>query len=137
LVGRALFTRHLADRGLLLDEDAHRIAGTTVDELFNKPGSIACTNDSLGKAFNGDLLPLPGDATTRLPSAARTLLGSVLHSASGGQLQLDWFDHWAHLDFACLPVGVLSQAYEHLLRSHQPEKLSRRAGSIRRLPLPR
>lgn len=134
-VGRALFTRFLADRSLLSDQDALRIAGTTVGELFDQPASIARINAWLDKTFNGDLLPVPTDASLALTPAACSLLGSILRRAPGGQLQLDWIDDWAHLDFAYIPVGVLSQAYEHFLRGHQSEKQEKEGGFYTPAPI--
>lgn len=134
-VGRALFTRFLADRGLLLDQDAQRVAGTSVGRLFDTHASIALANTWLDKTFNGDLLPLPVGAEKRLPSTALTLLGNILRRAPCGQLHLDWRDDWAHLDFAYIPVGVLSQAYEHFLRSHQSEKQEKEGGFYTPAPI--
>ena len=55
-------------------------------------------------------------------------MGNILRRAPGGQLSLEWEETWANLDFAHIPVGVLSQAYEHYLRMHSPEK-QRKEGS--------
>jgi len=55
-------------------------------------------------------------------------LGDILRRAPAGQLYLGWEEKWANLDFANIPVGVLSQAYEHYLRSHDPRKQRREGG---------
>lgn len=135
LVGRALFVRFLADRSLLCDADAQRIAGTTAGQLFDEPHSIALINGWLDKTFNGDLLPLPDDAALQLTPATCTLLGNILRRAPGGQLPLDWVDDWAHLDFAYIPVGVLSQAYEHFLRRHHADTQEKEGGYYTPAPI--
>ena len=56
------------------------------------------------------------------------VLGDVLRRAPGGQLLLGWKERWDHLDFAHIPVGVLSQAYESYLRLHEPETQRREGG---------
>src|SRR3546814_9807678 len=48
--------------------------------------------------------------------------------APGGQLFLGWAERWDRLDFAHIPVGVLSQAYEYYLRSHAPAKQRQEGG---------
>jgi hypothetical protein len=121
LVGRALFVRFLADRGLLSDEDALRIAGVVVSGLFDSRAAAGAISEWLDTTFNGDLLPLGKDLLSRLSAKALLQLGNILHRAPGGQYLLDWREDWAHLDFAYIPVGVLSQAYEHYLRTHQAD----------------
>ena len=128
LVGRALFTRFLVDRGLLSDGDAKRISGTSIIQLFDSATSARCINDWLDETFNGDLLPLPDDAFARLTPNAFAVLGNILRRAPGGQCQLEWEENWAHLDFAYIPVGVLSQAYEHFLCSHNADTQKKEGG---------
>ena len=134
-VGRALFTRFLADRELLSDAEAQRIADVDVSELFDTADSIVRVNAWLDKTFNGDLLPLPAGVARKLGAAACTLLGNILRRAPAGQLHLDWHDDWAYLDFAFIPVGVLSQAYEHFLRSHQSERQEKEGGFYTPAPI--
>lgn len=128
LVGRALFTRFLGDRGLLPDE-AIALGETGIRSLFNSCDSASNISNWLDKTFNGDFLPLSEDKIRALPSEAFNLVSNILHRAEGGQLQLDWSEDWAKLDFAHIPVGVLSQAYERYLGQHQKEK-QRKEGSF-------
>lgn len=125
LVGRALFTRFLADRSLLpssMSDDA--IAAS----LFDSRAAAEKTSDWLDATFNGDLLPLSFDIFERLPDSAYHILGDVLRRAPDSQLFLGWEEKWDNLDFAHIPVGVLSQAYELYLRNHAPSRQRREGG---------
>lgn len=125
LVGRALFARFLADRGLLPGplNDASVAAG-----MFDDAARAGDTSAWLDATFNGDLLPLPEGIFKGLPAQAYQVLGDIMRRAPGGQLSLGWEEKWDHLDFAHIPVGVLSQAYELYLRSHAPAKQRREGG---------
>lgn len=125
LVGRALFARFLADRDLLPSELSRNDAGA---RLFDERIVAEKTSAWLDTTFNGDLLPLSGGIFARLPDGAYRILGDVLRRAPGGQLFLGWEEKWDHLDFAHIPVGVLSQAYELYLRSHAPLRQRREGG---------
>ena len=123
LVGRALFARFLADRSLLpsnLDDNAHL--------LFDDNDRARSTSDWLDQTFNGDLLPLSDGVFDALTEQGCFVLGDILRRAPGGQLSLGWKERWDHLDFAHIPVGVLSQAYELYLRNHAPETQKREGG---------
>lgn len=121
LVGRALFTRFLADRKLLPTKIVPATAFASAERLIE-------TSAWLDQIFNGDLLPFDRARVAALPSEAFLALGNILHGAAGGQLELEWGEDWARLDFAYIPVGVLSQAYEAHLRSHNQEKQDREGG---------
>jgi hypothetical protein len=123
LVGRALFTRFLADRALLPDAMAKDATA-----LFDNAGATRETSDWLDRTFNGDLLPLTDGAFEALSVDACWVLGNILRRAPGGQLHLDWQESWDRLDFAHIPVGVLSQAYELYLRNHAPERQRSKGG---------
>ncbi|WP_230772404.1 HsdM family class I SAM-dependent methyltransferase [Sphingomonas sp. Leaf4] len=125
LVGRALFTRFLGDRELLPDELA---APATVASLFDDAFVTRTTCAWLDQTFNGDLLPLSGDIFDALPEATFQVLGNVMMRAPGGQLYFEWAERWDRLDFAHIPVGVLSQAYELYLRKHAPEQQRKEGG---------
>lgn len=119
LVGRVLFTRFLADRELLpeLKSDPR-----TAARLFDTPEVARNTSRWLDQTFNGDLLPLSEEIFKVLPKRAYSVLGDILRRAPGGQLHLGWEEKWGNLDFAHIPVGVLSQAYELYLKNHAPKK---------------
>lgn len=125
LVGRALFARFLADRSLLPADMSHLDGGA---RLFDDRAVSEKTSIWLDTTFNGDLLPLSDGIFARLPDAAYKVLGDILRRAPDGQLFLGWEERWDNLDFAHIPVGVLSQAYELYLRRHAPERQRREGG---------
>lgn len=123
LVGRALFIRFLADRNLLPENINSHAAS-----LFDNSESTQEICIWLDKTFNGDLLPLSENIFNRLPEVAYHVLGDVLRRAPNSQLFLGWEEKWDYLDFAHIPVGVLSQAYELYLRNHAPERQRKEGG---------
>ncbi len=125
LVGRALFTRFLADRSLLPND----MSGTaTAANLFDTRKAAEKTSKWLDATFNGDLLPVSTDIFEILPDQAYHVLGDVLRRAPDSQLFLGWEEKWDNLDFAHIPVGVLSQAYELYLRNYAPSRQRREGG---------
>ena len=132
LAGRALFTRFLADRDLIPQSPVSR---AEVHALFDDPERIARTCAWLDDTFNGDLLPLSSQALKTLhPDTCRSL-GNIMRRAEGGQLYLGWEQGWDYLDFAHIPVGVLSQAYEGYLREHDPDRQRKLGGYFTPLPI--
>jgi hypothetical protein len=125
LVGRALFTRFLADRNLL--PRGMSDAGVAAS-LFDSRKTAETTSKWLDTTFNGDLLPLSANIFNVLPARAYHVLGDVLRRAPDSQLFLGWEEKWNNLDFAHIPVGVLSQAYELYLRNHAPLRQRREGG---------
>jgi len=119
LVGRALFARFLGDRDLL---PPHMSAPQIAAALFDNADRARATCTWLDATFNGDLLPLSDALFDRLPTEVYVILGNIMRRADGAQLFLGWDERWDQLDFAHIPVGVLSQAYELYLRSHAPKK---------------
>lgn len=126
LVGRALFTRFLADRNLLPADFSN--SSQAAAALFDSAEAAEGTSDWLDRTFNGDLLPLTDGIFCRLPKKAYRVLGDVMRRAPDGKLFLGWEQKWDNLDFAHIPVGVLSQAYELYLRNHAPAKQKREGG---------
>jgi hypothetical protein len=127
LVGRALFTRFLGDRGLLPNA-LFPGNGLETAALFDDADRAATTSQWLDKTFNGDFLPVSAGLFESLPAEGFKTLGDILRRAPGGQLYLGWAEKWENLDFAHIPVGVLSQAHEHYLRAHAPEKQRKEGG---------
>ena len=132
LVGRALFTRFLADRGLL---PSRMLDSSAAACLFDTPEMARETSEWLDAKFNGDLLPLSPHVFERLSESAYSVLGNILRKAPDGQLFLGWEEKWCNLDFAHIPVGVLSQAYELYLRKHAPAKQRREGGYFTPKPI--
>ena len=132
LVGRALFTRFLADRSLLPEDMSEPEIAVS---LFDVRQVAEQTSNWLDTTFNGDLLPLSENIFERLPAQAYGVLGDVLRRAPDGQLFLGWKEKWGNLDFAHIPVGVLSQAYELYLRQHAPAKQKREGGYFTPKPI--
>lgn len=132
LVGRALFARFLFDRKLLSPQ---LLAGQPAQCLFDNAANAEATCRWLDETFNGDLLPFSHGLFRRLPKAAFVRLGDIMHGTPGSQRYLDWKEDWAHLDFAHIPVGVLSQAYEHHQRRHTQERQRREGGYYTPRPL--
>lgn len=125
LVGRALFTRFLGDRHLL---PALFSADGQAERLFDTPAQAEEISDWLDLTFNGDLLLLSSGLFQNLSVATYKVLGNILRHAPGGQRNLEWQEDWAHLDFAHIPVGVLSQAYEHYQRRHSSDSQRKEGG---------
>ena len=132
LVGRALFTRFLGDRDLLPESMSQP---ETAANLFDTRDVAEKTSEWLDDKFNGDLLPLSGGIFGMLPEQGYGVLGDILRRAPGGQLFLGWEEKWGNLDFAHIPVGVLSQAYELYLRKHARPKQRREGGYFTPRPI--
>ncbi|MDR3405704.1 MAG: N-6 DNA methylase [Chthoniobacter sp.] len=140
--GRALFFRFLHDRGIVRTSDLsaicpHALSGDLLD-VFSDPKKAAATSAWLDETFNGDLLPLV-DGVTPLTSRAQRRkeyltfyetagkatgdrlfahLQAILRGwDSAGASNFQYTINWSELNFAHIPVGVLSQVYETF--SHQ------------------
>ncbi|MGI9229487.1 MAG: N-6 DNA methylase, partial [Gammaproteobacteria bacterium] len=135
LVGRALLARFLLDRKILTDQ--------TFPELFRKgdpktcfssPHEAALVNHWMDTTFNGDFLPLApkGSLTSvsdyekwfkKLAKKAFDDLSLILlHADSGGQLSLPEF-----IDFAHVPIVLLSEVYERYAQENLDEDIRDRA----------
>ena len=140
--GRALFFRFLHDRGIVRRDDLADIcpavtAGDLLD-VFSDASKAAATSAWLDETFNGDLLPLVAGITPESSPVQRRKAYLAFYEAAslttGGRLFahlqaiLRGWDHvggskfqytidWNDLNFAHIPVGVLSQVYETF--SHQ------------------
>lgn len=132
LVGRALFTRFLADRSLL---PGSRVDVNTATDLFDTREMAEKTSKWLDATFNGDLLPLSAHTFNMVPDKGYHVLGDILRKAPNSQLFLGWEQKWDNLDFAHIPVGVLSQAYELYLRKHLPKQQRHQGGYFTPKPI--
>lgn len=122
-LGRALFFRFLWDRKIILPSDLRSIcpqANSRSDCFRNVANSVA-TCHWLDETFNGDLLPLSSSYTEVFRQANKQTGGKIFNHLQAilegwkhvdnevFQVQIDWGD----LDFAHIPIGVLSQVYEN------------------------
>jgi hypothetical protein len=129
LVGRALFFRFLVGKRIISKEHIGSITShaDSLESCFGNENALAETNYWLDQKFNGDLLHLPtdnyivyfrelykkhGDSICRPLSAILGLDDPIAPGASQGRLQMGWSD----LDFDHIPVGLLSETYEELMR---------------------
>jgi hypothetical protein len=157
MAGRALFVRFLIDRDIvrkneLFGTDGICPAATDLKDAFSTAEKAAQTSAWLDATFNGDFLPLidesiPLDdrakreaAYLRFYKRMQRLVGkrifTHLHAilrgwrdvGGGFQTEFDWGD----LDFAHIPVGVLSQVYESF--SHRADPRTARETSVHYTP---
>jgi hypothetical protein len=124
LIGRALFTRFLLDRGILSDSTAPSLwkkLGGDGANAFESPSRAAATCKWLDETFNGEFLRL-NEASSYMeyfsalqcssPDAMVALGWIVNRTNANGQLPL-----WDRLDFSYIPAGTLSEVYEHYAHS--------------------
>lgn len=125
-LGRALFFRFLWDRRIIrLDElDTICPQAKSHGDCFSNITNSISTCRWLDDTFNGDLLPFScllevvfaqaSEKTNgKLFDHLRAIIEGWEHVGNGQiQLRLDWGD----LDFAHIPIGVLSQVYESFSR---------------------
>ncbi|MCG3147493.1 MAG: hypothetical protein PCFJNLEI_00933 [Verrucomicrobiae bacterium] len=123
LIGRALFFRFLRDRAVIDEEHRHKIVpgAKSLLECFDNADNAWATSQWLDKTFNGDFLPLTEDGSRKffenIGSRVFHHLGGIARGREpvgddGFQLRLPI--HWGDLNFAHIPVGLLSQVYERL-----------------------
>ena len=122
-LGRALFFRFLCDRRIVRLHELRSVcpqADTPGDCFRNVENSVA-TCQWLDATFNGDLLPFTSSYLSVFTQAKKQTndklfihLQAILKGwkhvgADAFQLPIDWGD----LNFAHIPIGVLSQVYEN------------------------
>ncbi|MEO8389069.1 MAG: N-6 DNA methylase [Polaromonas sp.] len=127
LVGRALFTRFLLDRGILSEKTAPALwgsMGTDGELAFSSASQAAAICLWLDQTFNGEFMPLSArkgyqayfeDLLRRAPTALEPLGWIVGRTDVGGQLPL-----WEKLDFSHIPAGTLSEVYEDYAHRKAP-----------------
>ncbi len=140
--GRALFFRFLHDRDIVRIRDLADICpqvktGDLLD-VFSDAAKAAATSAWLDETFNGDLLPLVNGVNPQTSPAERRKAYLAFYESAGnatggrvfahleailrgwdsaGSSHFQYTINWNDLDFAHIPVGVLSQVYETF--SHQ------------------
>lgn len=122
LVGRALFARFLIDRRIMTPV-TFPVGTGSLKECFASPMRATMTCEWLDDKFNGDLLPLGSkkyksyfesfgdDANTVF-----RVLSNLMYRAPDGQLSFE--SQWGDLDFAHVPIGLLSEVYERYAHRH-------------------
>ncbi len=154
MAGRALFFRFLIDRKIVLASEREEIcpAADGLKDAFANAEKAAQTSAWLDETFNGDFLRLIDESIPATDRPARqeayrhfyrrierragknffNHLHAILNGwrGTGGvfQQELDWND----LDFAHIPVGVLSQVYESF--SHRANPVTARETSVHYTP---
>lgn len=154
MAGRALFFRFLMDRNIILEEECAEFfpAAKELKDTFSSARTAAQTSAWLDRTFNGDFMRLIDESIPSDDQAARegryfdffqeahrktdgkifTHLEAILRGwrAVGGGFQgeLDWGD----LNFAHIPIGVLSQVYESF--SHRADSRTARTTSVHYTP---
>jgi hypothetical protein len=125
-LGRALFFRFLYDRKIILPSELDSICpqAKTPGDCFKNVSNSVLTSHWLDETFNGDLLPLSGSYDDIFGAASRLTNEKLFYHL---QAILDGWEHvgeedfqlkidWDDLDFAHIPIGVLSQVYESFSR---------------------
>jgi hypothetical protein len=125
LVGRVIFTRFLVDRGIMNRETFPTLWGGSVkpEHAFQTPELAARTCAWLDEKFNGELLPLLFSVSKprykdylaffdrdEIRDEVLNQLTHVMYRAPDGRLSLDLA--WEGVDFAHVPIGLLSEVYE-------------------------
>ncbi|MGB2928297.1 MAG: N-6 DNA methylase, partial [Desulfobacterales bacterium] len=131
-LGRALFFRFLWDRKIVRSSELPSVCpkARLLEDCFRNIENSIETCRWLDKTFNGDLLPFSGGYTDvfrqaneqtdgRLFLHLRAILKGWKHAGKNAfQLTIDWGD----LDFAHIPIGVLSQVYENFSKIWDPQQ---------------
>ena len=139
VTGRALFFRFLLDRRIVLPRELIDIcpSADNLKDVFSDAKCATATSCWLDATFNGDFLPLVDGFDSTLPAVAREsayteffrnadentngrvfrhleaiMRGWKYVGSSSFQTTIDWDD----LNFAHIPIGVLSQIYETFSR---------------------
>ena len=130
LIGRALLTRFLLDRKIITKETFPQLFSVcNPEDCFSNPKLAALVNAWLDSTFNGDLLELPVKKDkyitwfTKLDSDVFNNLSFILcHLAHTGQKSLPGF-----IDFAHVPVGLLSEVYERYAHENLDQQVRNNA----------
>lgn len=119
LIGRALFVRFLIDRGIINDETFPELfVSGTPEQCFENAENASLTCHWLEDKFNGNLLPLSNSDFQSYfqileQNSTRVFhhLTNIMYRAPGGQQTFSVY--WDAVNFAHVPVGLLSRVYEN------------------------
>src|SRR5665213_1784019 len=155
MAGRALFFRFLIDREIILPEERTEICPAATGDLkdcFSTAEKAAQTSAWLDETFNGDFLQLIDESIPADDRRAREKAYLIFYQKVQRLAGHDIFNHlkailrgwhavggafqpdldWNNLDFAHIPVGVLSQVYESF--SHRADPRTARETSVHYTP---
>ena len=131
-LGRALFFRFLWDRKIVEARELHAVCpeAKRLGDCFKNVANSVSTCRWLDETFNGDLLPLPGDYEDVFRQADEQTKGNLfLHLRAilqgwkkESHKQFQYSIDWGDLDFAHIPIGVLSQVYENFSKIWDPKQ---------------
>lgn len=154
MAGRALFFRFLIDRRIVLATEIGEIcpAASELKDAFSTAEKAAQTSAWLDQTFNGDFLQLVDESIPSENRGAREAAYLVFFRRTQHLVGKRIFDHleailrgwkavpggiqptldWDDLDFAHIPVGVLSQVYESF--SHRADSTNAKKTSVHYTP---
>lgn len=126
LVGRGLFWRFLIDRCLLDNLSPGDVChgAQTWEQCLDAKSRALRTFAWLDRTFNGGLLPFENRPTGFNPRVFSDVLANIAHGATeNGQLRLP--TDWREINFAYVPVGLLSEVYEAFSHHIDPDQARR------------
>lgn len=132
-VGRGLFWRFLIDRDLLGGLEPGEVCpgARSWEACLDSKSRALQTFAWLDETFNGGLLPFVRAPASYPARVFESVLGNIAHGATDdGQLRLP--TDWTEINFAHVPVGLLSEIYEAFSHARNPERA--RATSIHYTP---
>ncbi|MFH1976271.1 MAG: N-6 DNA methylase [Pseudomonadota bacterium] len=133
-LGRALFFRFLWDRKIVRSIELPSVCpqADSLGDCFRNVKNSVATCRWLDETFNGDLLPLSSDYSTVFRQANEKTNGKLFNHlrailegwerAGREDFQLPIQIDWGDLDFAHIPIGVLSQVYENFSKVWDPQQ---------------
>jgi len=128
LVGGALFWRFLVDRNLLDGLDPSTIApgAESWTECLDTKQRALATFGWIDRTFNGGLLEFETPRRDLPAEVFAKVAGDIAHKTDEyGQLSLP--EKWAQIDFAHVPVGLLSEVYEAVAHDRDKEKATEKS----------
>lgn len=142
LIGRAIFTRFLFDRGILSAQTApdlfSKVAKGGLPGWFENDLETAKLFVWLDQTFNGEFLPIVptqpkncsvGQYSKLLlalsDSAKKEIRKIILNLDASGQAQLPFDDPVVRLDYSHIPVGLLSEIYEDFTHTFDEENATK------------
>ncbi len=137
LSGRVLFFRFLIDRKIISKKDLKNISekANEFNDCFANIENTSATCAWLDRVFNGNLLPVSGvrekhstDYESFLSKKNKKVFSylsniiSKVEALGNRQYQNTFSDKWDFINFAHVPVGLLSQLYENFTHEYTPEQ---------------